>query len=590
MVLTFRPDFIRDPDDPEFHPVRDVLERNLTTQLRKILFSAFVYGALVIVCLGGVVWGLAYSMPGVLPVHYSSNEPVLEFPVDLLFYNFLMPLAVKFFKPSDGLHAMYTWWFRKCARGLRLTYFLFGERRIDEEGTLQLGPELLDRTPPHQSVLLELDENNTVIPKTWRDTFEGGDAKPNPATSSREMKEMRHNKVHLVQTNQLVKSGKFVRAPASDRVKIPKGQKVFLTVSERGHRKDGNPDNDLYASTQYQLVYVPPNFRARIFLFILFIWLFAAVTGVSFTVAPLVLGRAMFKTLIPAHIRTNDIYAFSIGIYILGSAAYFTFRLGHVVSKVKSWLDKIRAEFINGRSSDHLLGGAIRGAKLLYVYFFLLVVCPLTVSALMELYVSIPLHTYMNPPLAMQPTNTASQQQDGDAGRHTVRVIQAWTLGLLYLNLATRMITSIFPDTRAAIAVRSVMRRGYLYPDIAVLTRAFVVPGIFISVAAIFGPPLMAGLLIKFGYLGASQNAEDVAALAGSANLSLVYRFSYPAAAVAALIVKHAIGLTKVFHRWTAGIRDEAYLIGERLHNFGAATAGSRKVRRAWGAAGGGRL
>ncbi|KAH0356764.1 hypothetical protein KCU81_g434, partial [Aureobasidium melanogenum] len=38
--------FIRDPDDPTFHPVRDVLERSVTTQLRKIAFSGLVYGGL----------------------------------------------------------------------------------------------------------------------------------------------------------------------------------------------------------------------------------------------------------------------------------------------------------------------------------------------------------------------------------------------------------------------------------------------------------------------------------------------------------------------------------------------------------------
>lgn len=567
--------FIRDPDDPEFHPVRDVLERNLTTQLRKILFSAFVYGALVIVCLGGVVWGLYYAMPGVLPIHYSSNEPVLEFPVDLLFYNFLMPLAVKFFKPSDGLHAMYTWWFRKCARGLRLTYFLFGERRIDEEGTLQLNRESKIRVPRHKSLLLELDENNQVVPKTWKDTFDGGQAKPNPSISKKEMRELRHKKAHLIRTGQLDKSGRFVRAPASDRVKIPKGQKVFLTVSERGHRKDGNADTDLYSSDQYQLVYVPPSFRARIFLFILFIWLFAAVTGVGFTIAPLVLGRAMFKTLIPAHIRTNDIYAFSIGIYLLGSLAYAMFRLGHLTAKLKDWTSKIRSEVTSGNSSSRIISGAVHGAKLAYAYFFLVIVFPLVVSTLMELYVSIPLHTYMNPPKP-QPNGTPTP------GRHTVYVIPSWTLGLLYLNLATRMVTSLFPDSRAAIAVRSVMRRGYLKPDFDVLTRAFIVPGVVLSFFAIYGPPMIASAVIETGALGP---------ISGDAvHSSMVYRHSYLAAAVAALVIKYAIGLTRVFRRWTAGVRDEAYLIGERLHNFGAATAGSRKARRTWGAAGGGRL
>ncbi|KAG8416398.1 hypothetical protein J3458_006987 [Metarhizium acridum] len=578
--------FIRDPDDPEFHPVRDVLERNLTTQLRKILFSAFVYGALVIVCLGGVVWGLYYTMPGVLPIHYSSNEPVLEFPVDLLFYNFLMPLAVKFFKPSDGLHTMYTWWFRKCARGLRLTYFLFGERRIDEEGILHLSPELKGQVPPHKSLLLELDENNAVIPKTWRDTFEGGDAKPNPSISKGEMKEMRHKKIHLVKTGQLEKSGRFVRAPASDRVKIPKGQQVFLKVSERNRRKDGKSDNDMYASPQYQLVYVPPNFRARLFLFILFIWLFAAVTGVGFTIVPLVLGRAMFKMLIPAHIRTNDIYAFSIGIYILGSLAYAVFRLGHLTARFRDWTGQIGNKIANGNSGRRVIGGLARGAKLFYAYFFLLIVFPLLVSTLMELYFSIPLHTYMNPPWQQQ-NETTTASQGGEAGRHTIRVIQSWTLGLLYLKLATRMITSLFPDSRAAIAVTSVMRRGYLKPDVDVFTRAFVIPGIALSILAIFGPPTTAYLLINSGMLSPSRLTGEVA---DTANPSLVFRYSYPVAAVSAVMVRYAVGLTRVFNRWTAGVRDEAYLIGERLHNFGAATAGSRKARKAWGATGGGRL
>ncbi|GAO18925.1 hypothetical protein UVI_02058900 [Ustilaginoidea virens] len=578
--------FIRDPDDPEFHPVRDVLERNLTTQLRKILFSAFVYGALVIVCLGGVVWGLYYSMPGVLPIHYSSNEPVLEFPVDLLFYNFLMPLAVKFFKPSDGLHSMYTWWFRKCARGLRLTYFLFGERRIDEEGMLQLSPELQQKLPAYKCFLLELDENNKVIPKTWRDTLDGGDAKPNTTMSKREMREMRHKKAHLVKTGELEKSGRFVRAPASDRVKIPKGQKVFLTVSERNHRKDGKEDTDLYSLEQYQLVYVPPNFRVRIFLFILFIWLFAAVTGVGFTIAPLVLGRSMFKALIPAHIRTNDIYAFSIGIYMLGSLAYAMLRLRFITAKVREWATKVLKEVCDGNSGSRVIGGTLQAAKLLYAYFFLFIVFPMVVSTLMELYVSVPLHTYLNPPKPWQ-SDASTPRHGAHAGQHTIRVIQSWTLGLLYLNLATRMITSLFPDARVAVAVRSVMRRGYLQPDVDVLTRAFIVPGVTASLVAIFGPPLTANVLINLGAFGPLKNVDGVMVAADAVSLSLIYRHSYPAAALAALVTKYAVGLARVFNRWTAGIRDEAYLIGERLHNFGAVTAGSRKARRAWGAAGG---
>ena len=67
-----------DPDDPNFHPVKDVLDRLVMMQLRKIGFSALIYGVLVIVCLGGVMWSLHLATAeSVLPIHWSSNEPVL---------------------------------------------------------------------------------------------------------------------------------------------------------------------------------------------------------------------------------------------------------------------------------------------------------------------------------------------------------------------------------------------------------------------------------------------------------------------------------------------------------------------------------
>ncbi|KAK1242411.1 hypothetical protein MKX07_000397 [Trichoderma sp. CBMAI-0711] len=562
--------FIRDPDDPEFHPVRDVLERNLTTQLRKILFSAFVYGALVIVCLGGVVWGLSFAMPGVLPIHYSSNEPVLEFPIDLLFYNFLMPLVVKLVRPSDALHTMYTWWFRKCARGLRLTYFLFGERKIDEEGTLRLRPGVEDTRLLKSPYLLELGEGDKVVPKTWRDTFEGGDLKPNTVMNSEQRRELRRRKAELVKSQQLVKDGQFVRAPASDRIKIPKGQRVFLTVSERNHRKDGRPDDDIYSTNQYLMVYVPPYFRARVLLFIFFIWLFASVTGVGFTIIPLILGRRIFKLLIPSYVRTNDIYAFSIGVYLLGSAAYFAFHYPMIRKTVRKWMRQARRDVADGRAWKRGTALGIRLAKLSYAYFILVIVFPLLTSTLMELYVTIPLHTYMYPPKAISTLGGEAVE------RHTVRVIQSWVLGLLYLKLGSQMITSLFPDSRAARAVRSIMRRGWLRPDARLLTRAFVIPGLLAFCVAVFGPPMVAGFVIRHGGLAGGFSGEDAAE---AVRLAVIYRQSYPVAAFAAMLAKQAIGLVKVTNRWAAGVRDEAYLIGERLHNFGSRTSGTKRVR-----------
>ncbi|CEJ82442.1 hypothetical protein VHEMI02504 [[Torrubiella] hemipterigena] len=575
--------FIRDPDDPEFHPVREVLEKKLTTQLRKILYSAFIYGALVIICLGGVVWSLHLALPAVLPIHYSSNEPVLEFPVDLLFYNFLMPLAVKFFKPSDAIHVMYTWCFRKCARYLRLTYFIFGERKIDEEGVLHLSEDSEHQQTLYTRFFLELDERNQVVPKTWSDLFERYDSKPNPPLSKTERKTLKLRKAHLVNTGQLVKDGYFVRAPASDRIKIAKGLKIFLPVSESNKRKDEVAEEDMYESDQFQFVYIPPNFRTRIFSFILFIWLFAAVTGVSFTVMPLVLGRVVFKMVIPDHVRTNDIYAFSIGIYILGSITYLGLRFTDVVNKLQGWLQAARDEMMG----DGALGRCARkiqyGAGLVYTYFFLLVVFPLVMSMFLEAYVLLPVNTYLNPPTEqiLQASSGAGNQN----GQHSIHITQAWVLGLLHLKLATTLVTSLFPGTRFAVAVRRVMRRGWLEPDVSLFSRAFVLGGILLSIVALVVPPLAANVLMKWNAFGLGHPV-GMSQIEAQIHSIIVHRYSYPTAAMLAVALKYALSLTRVVDGWTLGIRDEAYLIGERLHNFGAATAGAKKGAGAWKASG----
>lgn len=39
--------FIKDPQDQNFHPIRDILERPAFVQLRKLLLSAAMYGVVV---------------------------------------------------------------------------------------------------------------------------------------------------------------------------------------------------------------------------------------------------------------------------------------------------------------------------------------------------------------------------------------------------------------------------------------------------------------------------------------------------------------------------------------------------------------
>lgn len=549
-------DFIRDPDDPDFHPVRDVLDRNLATQLRKIMFSAFVYGALVIICLGGVVWGLAFVAPGVLPIHYSSNEPILEFPLDLLFYNFLMPFSLKLLRPDTNLLVMFKWCFRKSACMLRLTYFLFGQRRLAEEGTLQ-APQKYSKGSLGGWLFLDLNrKQDTVKRMSWKNFFDGIDSErgytpPKRGRRRKEAKRLSENKAKLVGEDALVPDGRFVRAPATDRIKIPKGTKVFLNVNADGERQDGKSDDDLYSTLHFKMVYIPPNFLRRIFLFILLIWTFAAIIGVGVTIIPLIVGRLLFKLALPAHVRTNDIYAFCIGFHILGFGLYL------LDSAWKSWSEFKLTEWATEKlKSVRTATGLVSAAKVLYAYTFMLLVCPLMIAVLVELYINLPLHSIVHPPGKSDATPGKSE--------HHVRIIELWTMGLLYMRLLIKMSHSFMHNTRFELAREAILSQGWHNPDIKVLTKAFVLPGLLLSTAAILAPPgIVAGLEMYGFFPAAIANKPELVA-----ERILRYRHSYPVVAFFTISARYGTLLRNSLDSLKAQVRDDTYLMGERLQNY----------------------
>ncbi|KAF2139162.1 uncharacterized protein K452DRAFT_290263 [Aplosporella prunicola CBS 121167] len=504
--------FIRDPDDPTFHPVRDVLERSVTSQLRKIAFSAFVYGALVICCLGGVVWSLYLGFDNILPVHWESHAPAMEFPIELLFFNFLTPVVLRLFKPSDSLHEMYQWWFRKCARGLRLSDFLFGEKFADERG--------------HH------------VRRTWAGWFarkKGNAEAPVTGEERRVSAENRNTEAYFLF------DGRYVRAPASDQVRIPRGQSVFVDVDTSNNRLDGKSDDDGVHGRHSGLtsfVYIPPWFRVRICLFVLAIWLFAAVTGVGVTVVPLLFGRSLIASFLPDGTTVNDIYAFSIGIYIFGFTAYTILHFRQVGAYfARSLQHPVTAAY----SVLHVLVNyATRALATTYVYAAVLVALPILFAAFLEFYILVPLHAYLAP------------QEE-----HVIHLIQDWTLGFLYARVAVSVLLWN-PRNVLSRALRAVVRDGYARPDARLATRCFVVPAVVFFATTLLGPLLLARIANATIFAGRGPWVHHV-----------VYRTVYPLMLAVALGVWACFGAVRTTDRWRARVRDEVYLIGERLHNLG---------------------
>ncbi|KAF2276304.1 uncharacterized protein EI97DRAFT_377478 [Westerdykella ornata] len=469
--------FIRDPDDPTFHPVRDVLERSVATQLRKIAFSGLVYGVLIVVCLGGVVWGLEKATIGVLPIRWATTASSIELPLDLFFYNFLTPFILSYYKPSDAVHEIYQWWFKNCARVLRLSNFLLGEKIPAEEG-------------------------------------------------------------HHAGRAYFTFDGRYVRAPASDQTRIPKGETAFVEVDEFNRRKDGKEEGGVHNSDMVIKVYLPPHFRVRIALFVLAIWAFAAATGLGVSILPLLFGRRLFSLVLSPAVQMNDIHALSLGLYTMAAIAYVLYQLWNFLSSLRepesSSLSRISAL---ASTAFHYL---LRVARICYVWGSIALVIPTLFAFFLEFYLILPLHEYLGP---------------GEP--HVVHIIQDWTLGFLYGRLLTRI---MFADrnSRPGQAWRAIIADGFLDPNARITTRCFLAPAVVFFTVAAAVPMGIAWTLNHTFWAGAPADTR-----------SEVWRFSFPVVGMAFLAVWLGRAGVRMINRWRMVVRDEVYLIGERLHNFG---------------------
>jgi len=550
--------FIRDPDDPTFHPVRDVLERNVTTQLRKIAFSALVYGALVILGLGGVIWTIGKLFTGIFPVQWITTEPVLEFPVDLLLYNFLTPLLLRLFKPSDIVSTLYAWWLRRCARVLRLSHFMFDDRRKDEEG------HHVHKTWLSLLLMRQADaEADMTVPADRKIIA--------PANSTPDV--------------YLQRDGKYVLTPCSDQYRPPKAGEAFL------HTDDEDVyivDKDGKKNEHFAKKYVPPLFRVRVTLFMVCLWLFSATTGLGVTLVPLVFGRRAIQWVFPG-IQINDIYAYTLGAYTLSGVFFAAMKSKQVIRQLREKAQAIELRAWLNKAARTVL----QCFKCAYVYGFLGVALPTFFAFVLQFYIILPLHTYLvasaheeaalnatllsnnNTTTTKLTSQTFNQTAFTPAAAapaealkgpwlapHNIHMLQDFALGLLYCRIVSRTLVSA-PSSRAAEAFRRITAAGYLDPNVRLATRFLIIPSLILATLTFALPPLIAYTLITAASNSGSTAIQD------AEMQTLVYRYSYPCVGALVAAVLAVLEVARATERWRARVRDEVYLVGERLHNFG---------------------
>ncbi|KAG9996003.1 hypothetical protein KCU78_g17659, partial [Aureobasidium melanogenum] len=425
-------------------------------------------------------------------------------------------------------------WLKLCARSLRLSQFLFGERRKIEEGHLEGEPWLSKLNP-------------------WKD--QGA----------------------IVKSGNFIKDGKYVRAPATDQVRIPRGERVFLEVDESDQRVDGTSASNGIHGRQpenFMQVYIPPWFRLRILTFISCLWMFAIAMGFGVTVVPMIFGRQIMSILAPDHIAPNDLYNFAIGITALGIVLQSLFNGRRALGSLKNMTSRQNLAAVSA-SIRKQTWRSIRSA---YVYGFAVVIVPSLFALVLELYLILPLRTYMGPPAMIQksantPLNnlpgaqitlnnnttftdfTETQTAQVAVASHTFHILQDWTLGFIYGRVVLRLLL-LSRHSRPAAAFRMITRDGFTNPNAGLATRAFVLPTLLLFSIVLICPPLIASVLDVTNVISASVRTK-------------VYRYSYPICASQMLGLWCTWELSEGMRRWRGRIKDEVYLIGERLHNLG---------------------
>lgn len=428
--------FIKDPQDQNFHPIRDILDRPTFTQFRKLLISAFMYAMVVACGVATLAVLLFVGNRSIFPLRWKTREPISTVPVDLIFLQFALPYTMRYLKPRRSFHRWAVRIWKMVAARLRLTSYMFGDRHSDEEFTSQF------------------DSWITYLRRS------SGDIEAASRTAD----------------------GTFRRVPASDNIALPKDMRATAEVLV-----DGTPANpaaqELVAAqdaealkakrdvkNDYLIVYFPPNFRMRIFGFIASVWVIVAVLAAIFIAAPVQLGRHFFCLFTSKEL--HDGYSFLAGLYLFW-ACYLVVKTVERMEKRRQRKggDGPRAEFAVFFVKRSLLWLS----KIAYMGIFVGIVVPILFALVIDMYIVMPVRLTLNPTMTIH-----------------IRIVDMWALGLVYGKIFMRI--NRRPQFDVGRGVVTIINNGWTHPDPKQATKEVIIPLIggllgmlFLPAAAVWG-------------------------------------------------------------------------------------------------------
>ncbi|KAL0090879.1 hypothetical protein F4703DRAFT_1835583 [Phycomyces blakesleeanus] len=521
--------FIRDPNDPQFHPVQEMVDRPAVTLFQKISHSAMMYSIMVLVGVGVPTYAIGHYFD-VYPLRWSFDIPLSTLAVDLVGLEMILPLIVQQINGQDIAKDCLLVWWRVVSRSLRLSSFMLGGRYPEEEGR-HVRKTLMAWLLFKKASVPEHGFSDVTISNPTNNNERGRRAGEN---------ENEHEYYEGYENNDdsvvFEKDGMLVRAPKLDGVPVVPDQSMLVPVDPvtfeaideterlRGHPAASGSDNQDATTT---IVYIPSHFKARVILFLILLWISICIVLATLTIGPLVLGRHLFSAYFAPNTRVHDLYSFGLGASILlGIAGAVKTVLGyHEYFQSASAADRIE--------SVRKLCITVTG--FLYLGIVLGVVTPLLLGILIELYVFIPISCVKaNDPI-------------------TLYISQDWLYGVVYMCIARGTIY-VLPNNRWQRRLDQIFGNDPMQLNPWVVTRSIAAPVVMAAVAAIAVPGIVAWGLTQL--------------LGDKIDQLVLLRFIYPAVLLLLVLVGAWILCARLLKVWLRVARDDAYLVGKQLHNL----------------------
>ncbi|KAL6075105.1 E3 ubiquitin-protein ligase march6 [Balamuthia mandrillaris] len=117
--------FLRNPDDPNFNPIKEMIEYSLLRHIRRIIFAVSMYCGMVGLLVGLPILLCYYTVPSLFPFRVWSRDTYGDGPFDLLLLDLTIPLALEYIHPRDILKSLLGAWLRFIGNLLSLSSYLF---------------------------------------------------------------------------------------------------------------------------------------------------------------------------------------------------------------------------------------------------------------------------------------------------------------------------------------------------------------------------------------------------------------------------------------------------------------------------------